>query len=117
MGGSEAEAGGGGRSGRDLRKLLTLIVVAAVAGVAGLVVGRFSALESGRHDRAIEASGPVPASARTAGYWTCSMHPEVKRPGPGKCPKCFMDLYHEDGDVGGDEERGVPRLVLSEAAR
>lgn len=24
--------------------------------------------------------------------WTCSMHPEVRMPGPGKCPKCSMDL-------------------------
>lgn len=24
--------------------------------------------------------------------WTCTMHPEVSEPGPGKCPKCGMDL-------------------------
>ena len=24
--------------------------------------------------------------------WTCSMDPQVKQPGPGKCPKCGMDL-------------------------
>ena len=24
--------------------------------------------------------------------WTCTMHPEVSMPGPGKCPKCGMDL-------------------------
>ncbi len=24
--------------------------------------------------------------------WTCSMHPEIKQPKQGKCPKCFMDL-------------------------
>ncbi|MFO0809024.1 MAG: efflux RND transporter periplasmic adaptor subunit [Gemmataceae bacterium] len=27
-----------------------------------------------------------------AGEWTCSMHPQVRRPGPGKCPICGMDL-------------------------
>jgi len=24
--------------------------------------------------------------------WTCSMHPEIKSPKPGKCPKCNMKL-------------------------
>ena len=24
--------------------------------------------------------------------WTCSMHPEIKRDGPGLCPKCNMPL-------------------------
>lgn len=24
--------------------------------------------------------------------WTCSMHPQIKLPKPGKCPICFMDL-------------------------
>ena len=24
--------------------------------------------------------------------WTCTMHPEVSEKGPGKCPKCSMDL-------------------------
>jgi len=24
--------------------------------------------------------------------WTCSMHPEVKSPTPGKCPICSMNL-------------------------
>lgn len=26
------------------------------------------------------------------GVWTCPMHPEVRSQGPGKCPKCGMDL-------------------------
>lgn len=26
------------------------------------------------------------------GEWTCSMHPQVRLPGPGKCPICGMDL-------------------------
>ena len=25
-------------------------------------------------------------------YWTCTMHPEVREPGPGNCPVCGMDL-------------------------
>ncbi|HKP56076.1 MAG TPA: efflux RND transporter periplasmic adaptor subunit [Polyangiales bacterium] len=43
-------------------------------------------------------SGPSqpPASAPEAEsdieYWTCSMHPSVRQPGPGKCPICSMAL-------------------------
>ena len=25
-------------------------------------------------------------------WWTCSMHPQIHQPKPGKCPICFMDL-------------------------
>ncbi len=34
---------------------------------------------------------PVPAEGDTV-EWTCSMHPEVRRPGPGSCPICGMAL-------------------------
>src|SRR6478609_890959 len=27
-----------------------------------------------------------------ANEWTCPMHPEVRRPGPGSCPICGMSL-------------------------
>lgn len=48
-------------------------------------------------------------------YWTCSMHPQVKLPKPGKCPICGMTLipvYEEVGAV--DDEEGVVSLTLSE---
>ncbi len=35
---------------------------------------------------------PDEASPAAATTWTCSMHPQVKLPEPGKCPICFMDL-------------------------
>jgi len=31
-------------------------------------------------------------SESKATIWTCSMHPQIKMPGPGKCPICGMDL-------------------------
>ncbi len=33
-----------------------------------------------------------PAQASAEEYWTCSMHPEVRQPGPGLCPICHMRL-------------------------
>jgi membrane fusion protein, copper/silver efflux system len=46
--------------------------------------------------------------------WICSMHPQIRQPGPGKCPICGMDLipvstgddHHDHGDL--------PRLTVSE---
>jgi len=32
-----------------------------------------------------------------AEIWTCSMHPEIRLPKPGKCPKCGMDLILAKG--------------------
>jgi len=43
--------------------------------------------------------------------WTCSMHPQIRQPKPGKCPICFMDLVPVER--GGDEELGVRQLKLS----
>jgi membrane fusion protein, copper/silver efflux system len=32
------------------------------------------------------------AQADVDSYYTCSMHPQVMQPGPGKCPICGMTL-------------------------
>jgi len=48
--------------------------------------------------------------------WTCSMHPEVRLPTPGKCPKCFMDLVKVEEDAGGDD-LGPRSLTLSPNAQ
>lgn len=33
--------------------------------------------------------------------WTCSMHPQIRRDGPGKCPICAMDLVPVKKSAGG----------------
>lgn len=50
-----------------------------------------AAASSGPHDRAPEQ----PAPERGASMYTCPMHPEVRQPGPGSCPKCGMALEPE----------------------
>ncbi len=32
--------------------------------------------------------------------WTCSMHPQIRLPQPGKCPLCGMDLVRVEGGSG-----------------
>ena len=38
------------------------------------------------------------------GAWTCPMHPEVVRAGPGDCPKCGMPLEPTGASAEGDEQ-------------
>ncbi|MGL1934684.1 MAG: efflux RND transporter periplasmic adaptor subunit [Fibrobacterales bacterium] len=48
--------------------------------------------------------------------WTCSMHPQIKLPKPGKCPLCAMDLIplERNENLGAT---GVPQIRLSEYSR
>ncbi len=34
------------------------------------------------------------------GIYTCPMHPNVRQPGPGKCPQCGMALQPEGARFG-----------------
>ncbi len=45
--------------------------------------------DPGRYTAKAEA---VAAEAPEGAIWTCPMHPEVQRPGPGSCPICGMAL-------------------------
>jgi len=52
---------------------------------------------------------PHTPSPKTApAVYTCSMHPQIQLPKPGKCPICFMDLIPlETGDDEGGGEREI----------
>ena len=45
----------------------------------------------GGHEHHESAASPTPVSGEVA-EWTCPMHPEIRRPGPGSCPICGMAL-------------------------
>ncbi len=53
-------------------------------------------------------------SERSNQMWTCSMHPQIQRPGPGSCPICGMDLIPVGGSGAG--LTGLRQLELSPAA-
>ncbi len=46
--------------------------------------------------------------------WTCSMHPQIRLPEPGKCPICHMNLIPLEDEETGEAPR---RLTISEYAR
>lgn len=58
--------------------------VFTVAAIVLLVAGGAAALLYHRSTEGSQAAG--------SGVWTCSMHTQVRQPGPGKCPICGMDL-------------------------
>jgi Cu(I)/Ag(I) efflux system membrane fusion protein len=93
------------------KKWLRLSAAAVSLLLAGLLAGY---LMRGGHPAA-PAAAPAQA-ADPVRFWTCSMHPEVKLPQLGKCPKCGMDLVPVRKDAG-EEDEGRPRLTLSRAAR
>ncbi|MBY0285176.1 MAG: heavy metal translocating P-type ATPase [Sphingomonas sp.] len=43
-----------------------------------------------------DTSPPEPAPAAEGAIWTCPMHPQIQRPGPGACPICGMALEPEE---------------------
>lgn len=69
-------------------KLLRSLLVAGLLAVA-FVFGLWVAAPEQEDTQALQ----------NAEVWTCSMHPQIRMPEPGKCPICGMDLIPlEEGD-------------------
>jgi len=52
----------------------------------------------------------TPSQKTAPAVWTCSMHPQIKMPKPGKCPLCGMNLIpleSDSNDGGGEREVSV----------
>jgi len=64
----------------------------------------------------VRGGGKTPAAPeeKKETVWTCSMHPQIRLPNPGKCPICSMPLIPAETSGGGD---GEPMLKLSDHAR
>lgn len=72
--------------GRIASKTPVLVVVLAAFGLGYVFRGAVSGSAPATNAEAVQDAAP------TEEIWTCSMHPEVRLPRPGKCPKCGMDL-------------------------
>lgn len=63
-----------------------------------ILVGFLLVFALGYMAKGVVSSSPRSDSVAAGGdevqeeVWTCSMHPEIRLPGPGKCPKCGMEL-------------------------
>ncbi|MCB1090866.1 MAG: efflux RND transporter periplasmic adaptor subunit, partial [Verrucomicrobiae bacterium] len=88
----------------------------ALLGVGLVAVGWLIGLVTSGNSRSGtsgESSGPAATESQT---WTCSMHHQIKRNGPGKCPICAMDLIPVS-QLKGKSDPGGRRLAVSEEAR
>jgi Cu(I)/Ag(I) efflux system membrane fusion protein len=90
-----------------LSKNIVLMVLAFLAGFFVKSIFFHHPEDAERND----SSGQVVQETQT--WWTCSMHPEVRLPKPGKCPKCPMQLIPVTSSTGGVGER---QISFSEAA-
>lgn len=61
--------------------------VEAIAGATGKAAGKADTTV-----KATKVAADTASKAADAGYYTCSMHPEVHAAQAGKCPKCGMAL-------------------------
>ncbi|MHC4359264.1 MAG: efflux RND transporter periplasmic adaptor subunit [Planctomycetota bacterium] len=80
---------------RPVHKVLIIVLIAFVLGY--LIRGwRVSSQLNTEHIHAAQDKERI---------WTCSMHPQIRQPKPGKCPICFMDLVpiNSGGEVGSRE--------------
>ncbi len=111
-----------------LRRFAFLVLMSVML-AAAYFTGKFRNGAEGRPGSnegptsALVSSGPASAPVSEMSHaeeepkatiWTCSMHPQIRLPKPGKCPICGMTLIPLD-EGAGDEESRV--LVMSPADR
>ncbi len=75
------------RRGRTLAGFTAIVLLAFFFGLA--VSGNHG---SSPDDAITMTTQNADSTSQAPTLWTCSMHPQIKLPHPGKCPICFMDL-------------------------
>ena len=80
--------------------------------LAGFTLG---IMVTGGNGPEAESSPSEQAIKESSSVWTCSMHPQIRLPRPGKCPICFMDLVPVA--AGADAGVGPRQLSMSPDAR
>ena len=99
------------RIGHWAGNLVKGVVVLAAVGL-GIAIGWFF-VPQGQGQSEGPAAGP---EAGAATIWTCSMHPQIRQPKPGKCPLCGMDLIPATSG-GGEEATSLREVSISREAR
>ena len=87
--------------------------------VAGLFLGWLFFHSSGDKATAIENAEAVEThdnSHENATIWTCSMHPQIREDGPGKCPICGMDLIPLSSLESDNGQTDPNAIVMTESA-
>jgi Cu(I)/Ag(I) efflux system membrane fusion protein len=77
---------------------LLIVLIVAIFVLGYLARSLFS--QPAAPPQAVQPSEQAPQGTE-AKVWTCSMHPQIRRPGPGQCPICGMDLIPVPSDGAG----------------
>ncbi len=85
-------------------KLMLVIIVAFMLGYL---------LSSLTHKPSPSSKEIVSSKQAVSQKWTCSMHPHIRLPKPGKCPICFMDLVPTSST---GDDIGERQISFSKAA-
>ena len=88
-----------------------VVIAVIVVFILGILIGSGTGgdINHTRHEHGAEA----PAAVEKEQIWTCSMHPQIRQPKPGKCPICGMDLIPVSTEA---DEVGPRELKLSPTA-
>ncbi len=100
--------------------LIPVILVAVAAFAAGYILSGSKGQQVEKELVAEHEDHGLEATVTEKGeiVWTCSMHPQIQLPEPGKCPICFMDLIPlEKGGESGDEAVSLRQISLTASAR
>ncbi len=108
---------------KNMKKLIKGLIPTGTSGVVGLIIiaivafslGSFFTGGSSSPGEEADLNNHSEAASSEPTIWTCSMHPQIKLPKPGKCPICGMDLIPLES--GGAGELGPREIKLSETAR
>ncbi len=98
-----------------LKQLMQYKIIYLMLGIV-LGIGLFSQFSGMEHDHtSTQSTARAEGESAQSTIWTCSMHPQIRQPEPGKCPICGMDLIPASSAE--EEESGPRELKMSEAAK
>jgi Cu(I)/Ag(I) efflux system membrane fusion protein len=75
-------------------RIIPAIILIVIAFLGGYLLRSITKSSSAVVERQTTAA----ESTEQQQWWTCSMHPQIRQPKPGKCPICFMDLIPVEGN-------------------
>lgn len=93
-----------------MKKAVILFCVVLIFGLGFYLGARHAPRD---HD---QGAIPAPTVAKSQ-TWTCSMHPQIRQPNPGRCPICGMDLIPVSTGEGAEDNTTIPRLTVSNSAK
>ncbi len=93
-----------------IKAKLKTFFIALLALILGMIIQHtfFSPLAEYEHEK-------QSTQEKENTLWTCSMHPQIKLPKPGKCPICFMDLIPLEASKNEDDLSST--LTISEYSK